>query len=91
MPDMRTPYKLSATLTVLMLVQPLGLLAKSAAGGVAPNIAAEAIAIAIGILANLILKLCLALARGTRQFRRVSGVALTAMTVASGVSIGFFR
>jgi uncharacterized membrane protein (DUF4010 family) len=64
-------------------------MAKSAAGGVAPNVAAEAIA--FGILANSILKLCLALALGTRQFRRVSGVALTAMTVASGVSIGFFR
>ncbi len=64
-------------------------MAKSAAGGVASHVAAEAIA--IGILANSILKLCLALALGTRQFRRVSGVALTAMTVASGVSLGFLR
>ncbi len=64
-------------------------MARSAAGGVAPGVAAEAIA--IGILANSLLKLCLALALGTPQFRRVSGVALAAMTVASGVSIGSLR
>jgi len=64
-------------------------MAKGAAGGVAPDVAAQAIA--IGILANSVLKLCLALALGTPQFRRLSGAALAAMTVASGVSIASLR
>jgi uncharacterized membrane protein (DUF4010 family) len=64
-------------------------MAKGAAGGVAPGVAAEAIA--IGILANSLLKLCLALALGTPQFRRVSGVALAAMTLASAIAIGSLR
>jgi uncharacterized membrane protein (DUF4010 family) len=64
-------------------------MAKGAAAGVAPSVAAEAIA--IGICANSLLKLGLALALGTPQFRRVSGAALAAITVASAVSIGVFR
>jgi uncharacterized membrane protein (DUF4010 family) len=64
-------------------------MAKSATSSVAPSVAAEAIA--IGIVANSILKFCLAMAFGTPQFRRVGGVALAAMTMASGISIGVLR
>jgi len=61
-------------------------MARSAANGVAPAVAAEAIA--IGILANCILKLSLTLALGTQRFRRVGGFALAAMSLAIGISIG---
>jgi len=60
-------------------------MARGPAAGVAPDVAARAIA--IGILANCILKLSLALALGTSQFRRLSGVALGAMVLAIAVSI----
>jgi uncharacterized membrane protein (DUF4010 family) len=60
-------------------------MAKSASSGVAPGVAARAIA--IGILANCILKLSLTLALGTSPFRRVSGVALAAMALAIVVSL----
>jgi uncharacterized membrane protein (DUF4010 family) len=64
-------------------------MAKSAASGVAPTVAAEAIA--IGILANSILKLSLALALGTPQFRRMSAAALAAIALAIGVSVGVLQ
>jgi uncharacterized membrane protein (DUF4010 family) len=64
-------------------------MAKSGASGVAATVAAEAIA--IGILANSVLKLSLALALGTPEFRRMGGVALAAMALAMGISIGLLR
>lgn len=60
-------------------------MARSASSGIAPDVAAHAIA--IGILANCILKLSLALALGTSQFRRVGGVALAIMALAMAVSV----
>jgi uncharacterized membrane protein (DUF4010 family) len=59
-------------------------MARSAASGVAAHIAAQAIA--IGILANCVLKLTLALTLGTSRFRRVSGITLAAMALAIVVS-----
>jgi len=64
-------------------------MAKSGASGVAATVAAEAIA--IGILANSVLKLSLALALGTPEFRRMGGVALAAMALAMGISIGLLQ
>jgi len=64
-------------------------MARSASSGVAPEVAARAIA--IGILANCILKLSLALTFGTSQFRRVGGIALAAMALAIAVSIVSLR
>ena len=60
-------------------------MARSVSSGVAPEVAARAIA--IGILANCILKLSLAMTFGTSQFRRVGGIALAAMALAIAVSI----
>jgi uncharacterized membrane protein (DUF4010 family) len=60
-------------------------MARSAASGIAPDVAARAIA--IGILANCVLKLSLALAFGTSQFRRVGGIALAIMALAMAVSV----
>lgn len=64
-------------------------MAKSAATGVAPSVAAAAIA--IGILANSILKLLLALALGTSQFRRASTPSLATMVLALALSIGLLQ
>jgi uncharacterized membrane protein (DUF4010 family) len=64
-------------------------MARSAASGVAAHIAAQAIA--IGILANCVLKLTLALTFGTSRFRRVSGIALAAMALAIVASIVSLR
>jgi uncharacterized membrane protein (DUF4010 family) len=64
-------------------------MARSTTSGVASQVAARAIA--IGILANGILKLSLALAFGTSQFRRVSGVALAAMALAIVISLVSLR
>jgi uncharacterized membrane protein (DUF4010 family) len=64
-------------------------MARSAASGVAAHIAAQAIA--IGILANCVLKVMLALAFGTSTFRRVSGITLAAMALAIVVSIVSLR
>lgn len=64
-------------------------MAKSASGGVAPAVAARAIA--IGMLANSILKLSLAVALGTSQFRRTSVAALAAMVLAIAASLVAFR
>jgi uncharacterized membrane protein (DUF4010 family) len=62
---------------------------KSVAAGVAPVVAAQAIA--IGVLSNTILKLSLAVALGTPQFRRRTGLALSAMAVAIAVTIASCR
>lgn len=64
-------------------------MAKSAGDGVAIVVAAQAIA--IGILANSILKTGLALALGTPQFKRIGGIALGAMALAVAASIGALR
>jgi len=55
-------------------------MARTAASGIAPDVAAQAIA--IGILANSALKLGLAPAYGTPLFRHLTSAALGAMAVA---------
>jgi len=60
-------------------------MARSGAQGVSPGVAAQAIA--IGILANCVLKLALALAFGTSEYRRVSGLTLATMALAMAVSL----
>ena len=64
-------------------------MARTAAAGVAPEVAAQAIA--IGILANSLLKLGLALIYGTPAFRRLASAALGAMAVAIAAAIGVMR
>jgi uncharacterized membrane protein (DUF4010 family) len=64
---------------------------RSAAGGTAVAVAVAAQAIAIGILSNCVLKLTLAAALGTPQFRRMTALVLAAMAIAIAVSIGSFR
>ena len=59
---------------------------KIAAAGSEPFIAARAIA--IGILANCVLKTALAVALGTPRFRRMTGALLAAMAVAIVVALG---
>lgn len=61
-------------------------MAKSAGAGVAPEIAAQAIA--IGILANSVMKAAMAAALGNREFGRRTGGALAVMTVALAVALG---
>ena len=64
-------------------------MAKTAAAGIAPDVAAQAIA--IGILANCVLKLGLALAYGTPLFRRLTSTALATMAVAIAAALGVIR
>ena len=64
-------------------------MAKIPATGVAPAVAAQAIA--IGILANSVLKAALAVVLGTPPFRRVVAAALAIMVVAIAASIGVLR
>jgi uncharacterized membrane protein (DUF4010 family) len=64
-------------------------MARAGAAGTAPAVAAKAIA--IGILANCLLKLGVAIVYGTAPFRRVTGAALTAMAVAIAVALGLSR
>ena len=64
-------------------------MARMPAAGIAPHVAAEAIA--IGILANCVLKLGLALVYGTPPFKRLTGAALTAMAVALAAALGVIR
>jgi len=59
------------------------------APGIAPAVAAQAIA--IGILANSLLKLGVALVYGTPSFRRVTSGALGAMAAAIAAAIGAIR
>lgn len=61
-------------------------MSRTPAAGIAPAVAAEAIA--IGILANCLLKLGLAVTYGTPPFRRLAGTALAAMAVAIAAAIG---
>jgi uncharacterized membrane protein (DUF4010 family) len=61
-------------------------MARMAATGITPALAAQAIA--IGILANSLLKLGLALIYGTPSFRRLTSASLAAMAVAIAVAIG---
>jgi uncharacterized membrane protein (DUF4010 family) len=60
-------------------------MARVAAAGIAPEVAAQAIA--IGILANSLLKLGLALMYGTSSFRRLTSASLGAMAVAIAVAL----
>ena len=62
---------------------------RTTAAGIEPRVAAQAIG--IGILANCVLKLALAVTLGTPQFRRIASVALAAMAVAIAVSLGSCR
>jgi len=64
-------------------------MARAGAAGISPAIAAKAIA--IGILANCLLKLGLALLYGTAPFRRLTSAALTTMAVAIAVALGMWR
>ena len=50
-----------------------------------PSVAAYAIA--IGILANTILKLSVSLALGTSRFRRVAGIGLAGLAVGSAIGL----
>jgi uncharacterized membrane protein (DUF4010 family) len=63
----------------------------SMARRVASDISLEtaALAIAIGVLSNTVLKLTVALFFGSAGFRRVAGGALLAMVVAAGASLAF--
>ncbi len=60
-------------------------MARSVAVGSALGVAAQALA--LGTLANGVLKLALALAVGEARFRRLAGVGLVALAVASGASL----
>jgi hypothetical protein len=55
---------------------------------VPPSVAAQGIA--IGIMANCALKLALALAFGTSEYRRVGGLTLAAMALAMAVTLVAF-
>jgi uncharacterized membrane protein (DUF4010 family) len=55
----------------------------------APGVAARAIA--IGILANCLMKIVLAVVLGTPQFRRVTGAILGVMAAAIIVVVGLMR
>jgi uncharacterized membrane protein (DUF4010 family) len=55
----------------------------------APGVAAEAIA--IGIVANCVMKIGLAVVLGTPQFRRVTATILGGMAAAIIVSVGMMR
>jgi len=64
-------------------------IARMPAAGITPNVAAEAIA--IGILANCVLKLSLAVVYGTPAFRRLTSAALATMAVAIAAALGVIR
>jgi uncharacterized membrane protein (DUF4010 family) len=59
-------------------------MARQAGSGLSIDIAAQALA--VGILANTVLKLILALVAGAPGYRRVVGMSLTAIGLAIGVS-----
>jgi len=50
-----------------------------------------ALAIAVGILSNTILKLGIALVVGTREFRRPAVIGLACLAIASGIGIAIAR
>jgi uncharacterized membrane protein (DUF4010 family) len=58
---------------------------RTTAAGIEPRVAAQAIA--IGVLANCVLKLTLGVILGTPQFRRMTSIALVAMILAIGASL----
>jgi uncharacterized membrane protein (DUF4010 family) len=62
---------------------------RGAANGIAPAIAAQAIA--IGILSNTLLKSGLAVVLGTSRFRRLAGIVLGAMCFVLGAAWWFLR
>jgi uncharacterized membrane protein (DUF4010 family) len=62
---------------------------KSASAGTAVAVAAQAIA--LGILANCVMKTALAVALGTPRFRLVGGTALAAMALALTASVAVLR
>jgi uncharacterized membrane protein (DUF4010 family) len=64
-------------------------MARMPASGIAPAVAAHAIA--IGVCANCVLKLGLALVYGTPPFRRMAGVALATMALAVAAALGVIR
>jgi len=64
-------------------------MARVAAAGVAPVVAAQAIALGIGM--NCLLKTGLAVAFGTPRFRVLAGATLVAMAIAIAISIGGIR
>ena len=64
-------------------------MARAGAAGTSSAVAAKAIA--IGILANCLLKLGLALVYGTAPFRRLTGAALTTMVMALGLALALLR
>jgi uncharacterized membrane protein (DUF4010 family) len=64
-------------------------MAQSASAGVTPRVAAQAIA--IGILANSVMKTGLVVVLGTPQFKRRSSIVLAAMMLALVVSIQALR
>lgn len=77
---------LFATATVLGLTDVDALtVGMSRAGGPAPELAARAIA--VGILANTVFKLALALTIGSRPFRTATAVGLLAIGAAIGVAL----
>ncbi len=80
---------LSGALLGLTDVDALTISMTKGAAGTAQSIAAQAIA--IGILANCLLKAGLAIALGTPPFRRVTGGLLGAMAIALLVSIVIMR
>jgi uncharacterized membrane protein (DUF4010 family) len=59
------------------------------AAGIAPAVAAQAIA--IGVLANCLLKLGLTMVYGTPAFRRVTGGALVMMALAIAAALAVVR
>ena len=64
-------------------------MARAPAAGIATEVAAQAIA--LGILANSLLKLGVALVYGTPPFRHVTGGVLAAMAAAIAAAIGVIR
>ncbi len=64
-------------------------MARQAAAQIAPEVAARAIA--IGVLVNTMLKLVLGMALGQKQFRRIAGLGLSAVGIASVLALWMAR
>ena len=60
-------------------------------GGAEGATAVAARAIAVGILSNTVLKLGITLVAGARDFKRMAGIGLAALAVASGIGLIFIR
>jgi uncharacterized membrane protein (DUF4010 family) len=63
-------------------------MARGASSGIPLEVAARAVA--VGLLANTLLKMSVTLAVGRARFRRLAGVSLAAMALSIGVSIAWF-